>query len=101
MIKIINGKTYNTDTAKKVEVYQYSHQTDFGYVYEGLYLTKKGQWFLHYVGGPMSQYGKTVGNNQRGWGEGIRLLDEAEVKEWMEQHADAETYQTYFECEEG
>lgn len=101
MIKIINGKTYNTDTAKKVEVYQYSNQTDFGYVCEGLYLTKKGQWFLHYVGGPMSQYGKTVGNNQRGWGEGIRLLDEAEVKEWMEQHADAETYQTYFECEEG
>ena len=101
MEKIINGKTYNTDTANKVGVYQYSHESDFTYVYEALYRTKKGQWFIYYEGGAMSKYAKPVGNNNVGGDRGIRLLDEAEVKEWMEQHADAETYQTYFECEEG
>ena len=37
MKKIINGKRYDTDTAKELGSWSYSHYGDFAYVCETLY----------------------------------------------------------------
>ena len=48
MIKIINGKKYNTDTAKMVGDYDNNQPTnDFYYFAEELYRKKTGEFFLY------------------------------------------------------
>lgn len=102
MKKIINGKVYNTDTATLLADYEYGYSRDFNYVYEALYLTKKGAFFIHYEGGANSKYAEVVGQNQWSDGEGLRLLDEDEAKEFLEKYGDTETYSKVFgEVEEG
>lgn len=48
MKKIINGKAYNTETAKELGSYWngYPHG-DFSYVCETLYVKRTGEYFLH------------------------------------------------------
>lgn len=58
MKKIINKKTYDTETAKPVCVYSYVFAGDFRKVTETLYRKKTGEYFLHGIGGPASKYPK-------------------------------------------
>lgn len=88
MKKIIGTKVYNTDTA--VELGQYWNglsTSDFGYVSERLYATKKGAYFLHGEGGAMSHWSEACGNARCG-GEGIEPLTELEALAWMSEHGD-------------
>lgn len=58
--KIINGKRYNTKTAKKVACYSNGYPyTDFGYFCETLYRKKTGEFFLHEDGGAFTKYAHT------------------------------------------
>lgn len=101
MKKIINGKLYNTETARLIGDYEYSNSSDFNWVYEGLYVTKKGQYFLAGKGGANSKYGKSLGNNSYGGGSNIELLTENEAKEWAEDNLSTDEYTEEFEIEEG
>lgn len=56
MKKIINKKTYDTETAKLVCTYEYVCGKDFRRVKETLYRKKTGEFFLHGIGGPSSKY---------------------------------------------
>lgn len=58
MKKIINKKTYDTETAKPVCTYSYVFAGDFRKVTETLYRKKTGEYFLHGIGGPASKYPK-------------------------------------------
>ena len=97
MKKIINGKLYDTETAKEI-----GHKThgegprDFRYYSETMYRKRTGEYFLHGEGGPMSRYAVTVGQNQWSGGEKIIPLDYKAATEWAEENLDADDYQSEF-----
>lgn len=97
MKKIINGKMYNTDTAKFLgEFYSCSGINDFNYIHESLYVTQKGQYFIDGKGGPNTCYAKYHDCHT------IMLLTVGEAKEWAETFLNADEYLKAFgEVEEG
>lgn len=103
MKKIINGKLYNTETAKMIGSWRYSHSGDFNYCEETLYQTKKGNYFVYGEGGPRSRYAVDVGNNSVSGSSNIYVLSFDEAKEWAEENLDADEYLEAFgeDVEEG
>lgn len=102
MKRIINGKTYNTETALEIASFESSlSQSDFRYKEETLYLTKKGQYFLAGEGHAMTKWCTNNGNSSS-WGEGIELLDELEARTWCEHNSiDTSIIEQHFEIIEG
>ena len=83
MKKIINGKIYNTNTAKQIAFWNNgTSSSDFHHCNETLYLTKKEIWFLFGKGGPRSKYAL-----QNGWGtesgEGFEVFSWEQALEWL------------------
>lgn len=102
MKKIIDGKMYDTEKAEWVASSSYGNGWgDFNYESETLYITKNGQWFLSGEGGPLSKYSISVGMNQTSGSEVIELYSEEEAKLFIEENGDTDTYEKYFEVEEG
>lgn len=96
MKKIINGKVYDTDTAKMVGSWDNGHPTnDFAYCSEELYRKKTGEFFLHGEGGALSRYASHSGDNS-GWGEEIIPLTYNAAQEWAEKHLDGDGYCAIF-----
>jgi hypothetical protein len=92
MKKIINRKVYNTETAELLGKYWNGLSTnDFHYIYEELYITKKGNWFLYYSGGALSKYGEAGSGT-----EGIIPLEPEEAYEWLERNNCFELIDKYF-----
>lgn len=97
MKKIINGKLYDTETAKEVGLRAHGEgPRDFHYFVERLYRKRTGEYFLHGEGGPMTQYARTIGQNQWSGGEKIMPLDYQTAREWAEKHMDADDYMEEF-----
>lgn len=93
MKKIINGKVYSTETAKKVASWYSSYaRNDFHYYEEELYQKKTGEFFLYGEGNAASPYSKSCGQNERCGGEKIVPLTFAEAQEWAERKLDADEY---------
>jgi hypothetical protein len=86
MKKVIEKKVYNTETASLVaEYWNGLGNNDFRHLSEDLYITKKGQWFLHGRGGAMTKYSESNGNST--WGSSdIILLSSSEAYNWLESH---------------
>jgi len=87
MQRVIDGKLYDTKTAELLGEDSYGNSSDFTHWIEQLYRTKRGTYFLHGSGGPMSRWRKTIGQNQWSGGSGLRVLSIEEAKEWVEKHA--------------
>ena len=102
MKKIINGKKYDTETAKELGNYWNGYPSnDFKCYYETLYIKKTGEYFLFGEGGGLSPYATSCGNNSWGSGKEIIPLTEAKAKTWAEKHLNADEYEAIFgECEE-
>lgn len=96
MRKVINGKLYDTDTARPIVNWSKGYTTDFSYVSETLYRKRTGEYFVHGKGGPMSAYRETIGQSQWSGGEAIRPLDYDAARRWMEGHAEADQYEREF-----
>ncbi len=96
MKKIINGKRYDTDTAKLVGHTSYGTPGDFNYWWEGLYRKRTGEFFLQGNGGPMSKYSERIGENEWTGGQEIIPLSLEEAQEWGEKYLDAEEYEEIF-----
>ena len=98
MKRIINGKRYDTSSAKKLaEACSKSYsRRDFGFWEEELYLTKSGNYFLHGVGGPASKYAEACGQNNWTGGEKIIPISEEAAKVWAEEHIDGDEYESIF-----
>jgi hypothetical protein len=103
MKKIINGKLYDTETAKEIGRHSYGEgQRDFRHYTEILYRKRTGEYFIWGEGGPMSRYSKSVGMNEWTGSERITPMDYKAAREWAEEHMDAEDYQAEFgEVSEG
>lgn len=102
MKKVINGKTYNTETATFIAEWDNGlGRSDFKSYEETLYRSPKGQYFIHGEGGAMTRWSRPCGNMTCG-GEGIILISADEALQWCERHdVDVETISTYFAVEEG
>ena len=98
MKQSINGKMYNTETAKKLAHYWNGLGAgDFGNLSEDLYITKKGSAFLAGEGGARSCYSKIVGQNCWSGGEGIRpLLTNEAIIEWCERTGNSLALEEHF-----
>ncbi len=96
MKKIINGKKYDTDTAKFLGYAGYSHPGDFSFWLERLYQKKTGEFFLHGIGGAMSKYAHRTGLNEWSGGEKIIPLTREEAQKWAEKNLDVEEFKELF-----
>ena len=102
MLKIIDGRRYNTETATEIcTQLSDGSSSDFRWEQTTLYRTKKGQHILSGEGGAMSQWGHTLADGSRCFGEGIRLIDEDTARRFAERHGTAEDVERHFTVEEG
>ena len=96
MRKVINGRTYNTETSKKIGNWDNGiYGSDFKSCEENLYKNTKGAYFLVGEGGPMSKYAVSYGNETSGSKELIPMTT-TEAQEWAEEHLTAEEYEAEF-----
>jgi hypothetical protein len=93
---IINGKSYNTETAEELGSDSYGHSGDFDRWDETLYRTEGGAYFTAGSGGPKTKYMRVSGQNEWAGGAKIIPLTEAEAREWMERHCAADEYEAAF-----
>lgn len=96
MKKIINGRRYDTDTAKELaKAYAPCAVNDFNYWEETLYRKNTGEYFLHGVGNANSRYAERTAGGWCGGSKLIPLTIEA-AQEWAEQNLDGDEYEQIF-----
>lgn len=97
MKKIINGKKYDTETAKAVGEWSNAGSwRDFSHMEETLYRKKTGEFFLFGEGGPATKYAVSAGQNSWTGGEKIIPLTYENARQWAEEHLDADEYEAVF-----
>lgn len=97
MKKIINGKLYNTETAKELGGWaNYGSWRDFQHIEETLYRKKTGEYFLFGEGGPVTKYAEAEGQNSWTGGRRIMPMTYDEAREWAEKHLEADEYEAIF-----
>lgn len=93
MKKIITGRVYDTETAKKVGEHEPNpYRSDFHWYCETLYQKKTGEFFLHGEGNAASPYSRSCGQNEWCGGERIEPLTYKEAQKWAEEHLDGDEY---------
>lgn len=100
MKRIINGKKYDTETAKEKAYASNGAAGSFSYYAETLYKKKTGEFFLYGEGGPLTEYSQKCSDGSIGWGKKIVPLTETEAKEWAEQNANEKYEEIFWEVEE-
>lgn len=96
MKKIINGKLYNTDTARQIGSWDSNITDRLYWVNETLYQKQRGEFFLHGEGGPGSKYAEPSGQGSWSSGEKIIPLSYNAAQAWAEEYLDANAYQAAF-----
>ena len=96
MKRIINGKKYDTSTAKLIGRWRNGlSDGDFEYCNEELYRKRTGEFFLYGEGGPGSVYATTYGNRWK-YGETIIPFAEDSARAWCEINLNADKYEAIF-----
>jgi hypothetical protein len=95
MQKTINKIKYNTDKATLIGKASNHGGNDFRAWTEKLYLTSKGNWFLHGMGGPMTAYADHCLNSSS---DGERIIPKTpeEALAWCEEHNIQDAIDTHF-----
>lgn len=97
MKKIINGKVYDTETAKEVGKWEnYGSWRDFSHMEEILYQKRTGEFFLFGAGGPQTKYAESAGQNSWTGGSKIIPLSWDSARAWAEENLDAGDYESIF-----
>lgn len=97
MRKIIDGKSYDTGTAREVGSWDNGRfVNDFHYESETLHRKKTGEYFLHGEGGPMSRYAEARGTSSWVGGERIMPLSWDDARRWAEERLNAGEYEAEF-----
>ena len=96
MKKIINGRKYDTETAKEVGYWSNGYPcSDFNHCEETLYLKKTGEYFLYGEGGALTQYARSVFRGTTGGSE-IIPMNEDRAKKWVEKCLNCDAYEALF-----
>lgn len=97
MKKVINGKRYDTETAKEIAITKSPEGVnDFKHWEEVLYKKHTGEYFLHGFGNAASKYAESCGNSEWTPGEKIIPLTYEAAQKWVEEHCDADEYEAEF-----
>ena len=97
MKKVINGKRYDTETARAMGYWEnMAYRSDFNWYQETLLQKKTGEFFLHGEGNVASKYARSVGMNEWSSGEMIIPLTVQKAKEWAKEKLDADEYEKIF-----
>mgnify|MGYP001661040913 CR=1 FL=1 len=97
MYKVINGRRYNTQTAKEIATWESDYPTnDFHYYEEALYRKQTGEFFLYGKGHAASPYAESAGQNASKAGEKIIPMTFEEAKKWAEESLDGAVYDRIF-----
>jgi len=97
MKRIIDGRRYDTSTATLIASYHAPYDMgDFHWYEEALYRTRAGAWFVAGEGHAASKYAEHFGQNDRGPGEGLEPLAEADARRWLEEHEETEALERHF-----
>lgn len=97
MIRVIDGKRYNTETAVEVADISGNHFTsDFKWDDTRLYRTKNGTWFIAGRGNAMSRWASPAQGG--GWcpGKGLVPIGDDEAREVLERHNETAALEQYF-----
>lgn len=97
MKKVINGRLYDTSTAKELAKYEYSYRSQFDYYSEALYRKKTGEYFIYGYGHADSPYKKRIDHSTWGPGEKITPISWDEAREWAEANLSADSYGEIFD----
>ena len=96
MKQIIEGKAYNTETAELIGTeHNGHHHGDFRRKSESLYKTAKGNFFLHGIGGAMTEYAEDYGDGRSG-GSKLIPMSEKEAFKWAQLNLDADITEKHF-----
>lgn len=95
MKKIINGRRYDTATAKLIGECENGYQSDFRWYHEELYQKTTGEFFLYGEGNGLSAWASHTFDGYT-YGEDIRPLSLDETKKWVEDNLSADTYEELF-----
>lgn len=96
MKKIINGRKYDTETAKEIGYWSNGYPcSDFNHCEETLYLKKTGEYFLYGEGGALTQYARSVFGGTTG-GSKIIPMNEDRAKKWAEKCLNCDAYEALF-----
>lgn len=96
MRKIINGRVYDTSTAKKQAEWTGDFgKSDFRWYHEVLYKKRNGEFFLYGEGHAASQYAKPTGDGFAP-GERIEPISLERAQALVEKHLDADDYERLF-----
>jgi len=91
MKKIINGKTYNTDTALLIGSWDNGcNVTDFDYFAETLFKNQKDTYFLHGESGARGPYAVETDNGWYRGGEDIVPMEKSEAWAWAKEVLEAD-----------
>lgn len=97
MIRIINGKQYDTSTAMEIAKVDNSlPRNDLSWDEETLFRTAKGNWFLVGKGGSGSKYSDKTEKNTRNSGKQIIPMSAEEVQAWLEKKNCIQALEEYF-----
>jgi len=97
MKKVINGKVYDTETAKRVGEYEPNpYRSDFNWFCETLYQKKTGEFFLHGDGNANSKYSRSCGQNEWCGDEKIIPMAYDQAQKWAEEHLTGDEYIAIF-----
>lgn len=91
MKKIIRGRLYDTDTAKRLGGRD-AYSGTFEAVEETLYRKRNGEFFLHGSGGPASAYRRYINHNEWAGGDDIRPMSYDCAREWAERYLSTDEY---------
>ena len=99
MKKMINGKRYDTETARYIGSCSSDYSvTNPRYFEESLYLKRTGEFFFFFLGGGMSRYATGVSGSMTG-NEKIIPISSEEARRWGKKHLEVEKYEEVFELE--
>lgn len=98
MKRIVNGKRYDTETATLIDSYHNGlARSDFNYVNEALYVTKKGAFFQAGEGGARTIYAYKHADGMSSGAKKLFPMDQDEALDWCERRGtDTETIERYF-----
>lgn len=96
MKKHIDGKLYNTETAKKIADWN-NGKTGELFFSETLHQKKTGEFFLFGTGEPQSKYSEFHKNSWLRKGSSVIIpMSWENAKEWAEKHMISEDYNKFF-----
>ena len=96
MKKVINGKRYDTSTAKLVGKYSKDCSvTDFPWYMEELYRKSTGEYFLYGEGNAASRYA-VQSYGMWGAGSAITPMSYDDARKWAEKNLDFDEYEAEF-----